>query len=173
MSAGFPIEQNAENALKRMSDDKLLTYKREFAYQLLKNPADNFKAALNVFPTERQIALKVHNLWPSDPDVINFTREWIEQLTEEHFLPTRVDFLNKVWAKMSDVHIDFSDFAKLSDIYAKARGFYPEKNKAAESQVNIAGESAKVMIVQMAPSDEDWEKKLMANQAQLQAFNED
>lgn len=149
-----------------MNEETVLHYKREYAFALLKSPDDNLKAASEVFPQDPGVALKISNIWTNDNQVIFFQKEILEQYGEDEFLPTKNDFLKKVWDRMNKTNDD-SDFVKLSDIYAKTRGFYPEINKNKnDNNFNFNG-SAKVMILTSAGSDDDWEKKALEQQTKL------
>lgn len=144
--------------------DDLDKYKKDFAYRLLKNPFDSFKAASEVFPRDRARALFIYNNWINDVDVIRYKEEHLENLGEEEFLPSKVDLLNKIWEKMHSKKIDHSDYQKFAKLYADLRGFCPKE--APQISMNI-GESAKVMVVQNYGEDDDWEKAAKAQQRAL------
>lgn len=160
MSDGFVIRQDS---LESIDSIALRDYKTRFAYAFLKNPSDPLKAGLEVFPIDKAAALRVSNLWPNDPEVILIQRELVAQNGEDEFLPSKNNFLDKIWDRL-DKPCRNDDFVKLATLYANVRGFIPEKS--AGVNVNI-GDSAKVMVVTSAGSDSDWEKKLQQQQHNL------
>lgn len=164
---GFPIKPNSLSSLDEFS---LREKKRQFAYALLKNPSSCFEAASAVFPLDPSTALKISNIWPNDIDVVRYQHEILEQQGQEEFLPTKVDFLKKIWERMEQPYplTDNDDFVKLANLYAKSRGFIEENKKDSGNTFNI-GESAKVMIVTNAGTDAEWQQKAMENQQKLLA----
>lgn len=158
MSFGFSIKKDSLELLDEIS---LANYKRSYAYSLLKNPEDSFKAALEIFPLDKSAAIKISNIWPNDPDVVMFMREILDQRGEDEFLPSKNDLLKKVWDQLENKYLEPSDFVKLADQYAKLRDFYPEVKKDTSS-INIVGDCAKVMVITSAQSDADWEEKSRA-----------
>lgn len=159
MSFGFQIAEPEPEP----SAEALSQYKKDFAYALLRNPNDCFKAAQAVFPTNRVMALKASNQWPNDPVVITHKKELLEQLGEESFLPTKADFLTRVWDTMGLPTTPPADAAKLADIYAKARGFFPK----ADAQAAVVNVTNKVMVVRAYNDEAEWETKLARQQEAL------
>lgn len=163
MDAGFPIKQDSLSLNQQALND----YKKRFAEALLRNPAFSpFQAALTLFPADPGAALKASDMWATDPAVIMYKEELLAEKGEKEFLPTKEEFLGKIWSKLDREHIDAADFVKLSDIYAKVRGFYPDP-KAQQTNLNIVGDCAKVMVVTSHASDEEWEAKVAKQQFEL------
>lgn len=150
-----------------LDEMSLNNLKREFAYALLKNPSSCLDAALAVFPFDTSTALKVSDIWPNDPMVVRYQHEILQQEGEEQFLPSKTEFLTKIWDRINQPNpiTDNDEFVKLATLYGKARGFIEEKGTQATS-INI-GESAKVMIVTNAGTDDEWQAKAIANQQKL------
>lgn len=165
MEDGFPTKRNSLMSLDEVS---LNVLKREFAYALLKNPSSCLAAAQEVFPFDASTALKVSDIWPNDPMVVRYMYEIRQQEGEEVFLPSKTDFLTKIWDRINQPNpiTDNDEFVKLATLYAKARGFIEEKTNQNSTNINI-GESAKVMIVTNAGTDDEWEAKAIANQQKL------
>lgn len=165
MEDGFPIKQNSLASLDEISLNNL---KREFAYALLRNPSSCLAAAQEVFPFDASTALKVSDIWPHDPTVVRYKYEIKQQEGEELFLPSKTDFLTKIWDRINQPNpiTDNDEFVKLATLYGKARGFIEEKVNQNATNINF-GESAKVMIVTNAGTDDEWQAKAMANQQKL------
>ena len=144
-----------------MSEHEL---KKQFAKQLLRFPKEPFKAALLVFPTNTNRALKVANEWTLDPEVIDLKDQLIEELGEEAFLPSKAEFARKVWDKM-DSCWDYGDFAKLSKVYAEIRGFV--QKPLTQIDIGANNTTQNVMIVSDTGTDETWEQKLLKQQQAL------
>lgn len=157
--------QDIARSQPEYSTGDLAQYKKDFAYHFLRDPQNAFKAALKVFPTDRQTALRAAAEWPNDNEVIVLQNEFLEQHGEEAFLPTRVDFLAELWKNFKSDKVEMADKIKIADIYAKARGFYPEKVQVQTNEtVNITN---KVMVVRASGSDEEWERRLQQQQNAL------
>lgn len=168
MSKGFPQDINP---LEVSTLATICQYKSDYAYALLKTPNDPFKAALVVFPSSHGVALQVSNEWPYDNEVIRFMGKHLDEYGEESFLPTKSQFLSTLWDKLEKTK-DASDYTRLADVYAKARGFYPQKG-VGDTSINVTGESCKVMIVKACATDEEWETKIAEQQRKLTAYDAD
>ncbi len=74
-----------------------LALKLQFAKLLLKTPTEPFKAALALFPDNRNRALRVANEWPCDLEVIAAKEDAVEEVGEMAFLPTKAEACRKIW----------------------------------------------------------------------------
>lgn len=151
-----------------LSDENFIAYKRHFAEALLLYPNDVFKAALSVFPADVGLAVKVAHTWQFDKDVLAHKAELIETRGDDAFLPSKSQFLSALWERMGQEE-DTLSYAKVADIYAKSRGFYPEKTTTINNNNNVQPSLIvnKVMRVTVADSDEDWRAKAIEQQAKL------
>lgn len=91
--------------------------KKEFAECLLKYPNDPFKAALEVFPDDNGIALKMANEWPIDKEVLAFKKELLKDRDPLDFVPQKAELAMKIWNAMNTPGIYVEDLAKLGKLY--------------------------------------------------------
>lgn len=143
-------------------------YKRLYAAAMLRNPDNVYEAALELFEGNTAQAFRAVNLWTFDPDVIRYKRELKDEMGEEAFLPTKGEFCKLLWSRMQ--YSDDDNFHKIADVYAKTRGFYPEKNGANVEEMNVVN---KVMVIRDHGSDTSWSQGMLNQQALLQAANDE
>ena len=109
---GNIIEQPADETAKKL----------EFAVELLRSPAEPFKAALAVYPEDTNKALKVANQWTSDPLVIAEVKRLKDEEGELSFLPTKAELARQIWDNAATA-VYKDDKAKLFKLYAEVMGF--------------------------------------------------
>lgn len=162
--SGFKTSDNREVA----SAAEINEYKRQYAIALLRNPDNVFAAALELFEGNSALALRAVNTWTFDPVVLRYKRELKEEMGEDAFLPTKGEFLGMLWNRMKICEDE--NLSKIADVYAKARGFYPEKNATNVEEMNVVN---KVMVIRDHGTDADWSRNLVNQQALLQAANDE
>ena len=121
-----------------------------------------YKAALAVLgATETSQALKVHKLWANDPIVINEVSRINNILEEGDVGLSKVAFLTK----LLDTHKELKDgkdkIAALR-LYAEVRGFLKK-----DEGVTVNNVTNKVLVVNSAGADDDWERKVQRQQLRL------
>ena len=118
----LPQQQQAQPA-----DDA--EQKTAFAIELLKSPADPFRAALAVFASNTNRALWVANHWPND----GFVKEEMQRLKEESgelsFLPSKADLARSLWERAHSERTSNDDFTKIARLYAEIMDFVPKFSK--------------------------------------------
>ena len=139
----FQALQNAEEA----------EHKTAFAAELLKTPADPFRAALAVFPTNTNRALWVANYWPSDA----FVTAEMGRLTGEHgelaFLPTKAEAARKAWdMAASEKFIDYDDRIKALRLFSEICDYIPKIPRVALTNPDGKGNAAVTVVA--SPLDE-------------------
>ena len=103
--------------------------KAAFAVELLKTPADPFRAALAVFATNTNKALRVANEWPADSFVIAEVERLKEEKGELSFLPSKADLARSLWERAHTASTDNDDFTKMARLYAEIMDFVPKVSK--------------------------------------------
>lgn len=103
--------------------------KAAFAVELLKTPADPFRAALAVFATNTNKALRVANEWPADSFVIAEVKRLKEEEGELSFLPSKADLARSLWERAHTASTDNDDFTKMARLYAEIMDFVPKVSK--------------------------------------------
>ena len=90
-----------------MIDDRINNEecKTAFAVELLKNPADAFKAALQVFPDDTGLALRAAHTWPKDPFVLSEQTRITAAEGEGAFLPSKAELCRKIWERMQKDYV--------------------------------------------------------------------
>jgi hypothetical protein len=148
-----------------MTDDRIDSEecKTAFAIELLKNPADAFKAALQVFPDDTGLALRAAHTWPKDPFVLAEQVRITEDEGEAAFLPSKAELCRDIWARMKKDYISSEDYVKLAKLYAEVRSFIEKPN----TNVNVAVVTNKVMVVKDLGSNDEWEMKAERQQREL------
>lgn len=152
-----------------MSFDLFATMKR-YAYEHLRTPSDSLGAVRRAMggdntKCEDEITAKqVAPLWPTNPYVLQFKRELLEEYGEEHFLPTKADVVKQLYAMGIDPAIDVKDRVAALKECALVRGFI---EKPASVNVNTGNTNNRVMVVADYGSDEDWETRALHQQTKL------
>lgn len=103
--------------------------KAAFAIELLKTPADPFRAALAVFATNTNKALRVANEWPADSFVISEVKRLKEEEGELSFLPSKADLARSLWERAHTATTGNDDFTKMARLYAEIMDFVPKVSK--------------------------------------------
>lgn len=122
--------------------------KAAFAIELLKTPADPFRAALAVFATNTNKALRVANEWPADPFVIAEVRRLKDEEGELSFLPSKADLARSLWDRAHSDRTCNDDFTKMARLYAEIMDFVPKVSKL---EANVKNSS----VVQVIASATD------------------
>lgn len=141
-----------------------LEQKKRFAIELLRNPSEEFKAALAVFPDDTGKALLVSNRWPSDPEVIALKEMAIDELGDMHFLPTKADLAREAWNIAVAPTVPVDDRLKAMRLYGDIRGYIEKQGTVVNNNVLT---NNKVMVVKSHASPEEWEQRLVEQQKQL------
>ena len=139
----LPQQQQAQPA------DNEAEQKTAFAVELLKSPADPFRAALAVFASNTNRALWIANHWPQD----GFVKEEMRRLKEEEgelsFLPSKADLARSLWERAHSERTSNDDFTKMTRLYAEIMDFVPKVSKV---EANVKNSS--VVQVIASPMDE-------------------
>jgi hypothetical protein len=138
--------------------------KRLFAYELLCNPDDAFKAALAVFGDDTGKALQLSTQWKNDQEVARYVQEYKEELGDEHFLPSKADSAMIAYKIANDAKVPAEDRLKALRLYADIRGFIEKQGTTVNNNILT---SNKVMVVKDHGTDDEWEDKIAAQQAKL------
>lgn len=149
------MEANSETELER---------KKRFAIELLKDPNDPFKAALRVFGQDTGMALRASSTWPTDVDVIKFTEEAVGELGDLHFLPSKADLAREAWTLATSANVPVDDRLKAMRLYGDVRGFIEKQGTIINNNVLT---NNKVMLVKDHGSTDNWEERLIEQQAKL------
>lgn len=131
----------------------------------METPDDPFKAALALYPDDTPTALRIAHEWPKDRAVMSALRARIQDTDEEDYLPTKAELARKVWAKMDSGSIDADEFAKLARLYGEVRGFIEKPTTNINN--NTQNLMQPVMVVKDNGTDDEWERKLAAQQGKL------
>lgn len=138
--------------------------KEEFVRFLLETPDEPFTAALKLFPEDTGRALRVAHEWPNDKEVRASMRARMSEGEEEDFLPTKAELARKVWAKMNKETLEPDEFTKIARLYGEIRGFIEKPTTNINTNTQVL---SPVMVVKDSGSDDEWEKKLAAQQNKL------
>lgn len=162
---GFPSEYVANSQSSETLDEE---YMEAFAEQLLRHPKEPMVAAAKVFPGAPWLQTLAVTRWVFSPKIAEISKNLIDKYGEEYFLPTRFEFLSKVWQKMNEAYIEPRDFCKLAEVYGKARSFFPDEKANANLNIDVGNVNiVKVMNIPTHSSDSDWEAQLLAQQRKL------
>lgn len=83
--------------LTRVDEEKL---KKRFAEQLLRKPHDAYKIAVDIAEGDYAKAHMWSQRWPHDEEVLNHQKCLIEKHGEDYFLPTKSDYVHKLWKEI-------------------------------------------------------------------------
>lgn len=138
--------------------------KQAYALALLKCPDDPYKAALTVVGGDLARALVMSRDWPQDPEVTEHQAVVLADKGEDAFLPSKAEVVRAIWKKAEgcrDPDTAFKGYKLVADIMG-----YVEKPGTTVNN-NTLVDNRKVMIVKDHGTDEEWEAKLLAQQAAL------
>ena len=141
-----------------------LEQKKRFAVELLKDPNDPFKAALQVFGQDTGMALRASSTWPKDTVVLDYMQEAIGELGDLHFLPSKADLAREAWTLATDARVPVDDRLKAMRLYGDVRGFIEKQGTVINNNVLT---NNKVMLVKDHGSTDNWEERLIEQQAKL------
>jgi hypothetical protein len=148
----------------------ILAVMRKYAYEHLKTPNDSLGAVRRAMGGDSSgcyddiTASNVAYSWPDNVFVRQFKREWLEELGEDHFLPSKSDIIRELHSIGTDRTLDTKDRVAALKECALIRGFI---EKPATVNVNTGLVNNKVMVVQDHGSDDAWETKAATQQAKL------
>lgn len=142
--------------------------KKRFAYQILLEPDEPYKAGLAAYPEKdnyhNHMAMVVAQDWLNDVDIHLLKRQLIAEHGEDFFLPTKQDLAREIWKTAKNGKT--SEKLAAQRLYAEVRGFI-EKPVAAQINNTVSNTTNKVMVVPARTSDADWEDAVAAQQAKL------
>ena len=116
---------------KKQQENDESELKKAFAGELLRTPADPFRAALAVFGANTNKALRVANEWPSDGFVIDEVKRLKVEQGELAFLPSKADLARAVWERAHAKETEDDDFTKMARLYAEILDYIPKVSKVA------------------------------------------
>ena len=147
-----------------MDADEIDNAKRRFAAELLKDPREPFKIALAI-GLDTGAALRASAEWPRDPVVLAEQEKLLSEKEngELDFLPTKADAARLAW-EMANSGVFFEDRLKALKLYSDIRG-YIAKPEAVKIDNSVTHN--RVMVVKEHANDEDWERKMREQQANL------
>jgi hypothetical protein len=144
--------------------EQLSLRKRLFAEALLKNPSDPFGVALSVIPDTGE-ALRAANEWPADFEVIEHQKALLAEHGEAAFLPNKTETARLAYDMASGKKPAIKEQIEALELYGKIRGFIEKPgttiNNTTAVQVN------RIMVIKDHGSNDDWERKAVAQQARL------
>jgi len=136
--------------------------KSQFAVALLKNPKEPFKAALFLFNGNVQQALMAATDWVHDPYVLEKKKELIEEFGEAKFLPTKFEVAREV-IEIAREETDNDIKLKGYRLYGDYLGYIEKPGNTINNQYN----QHNVMLIKDHGNDDEWENKLLEQQAKL------
>lgn len=143
-------------------------YKR-FAYVLLKEPLEVFKAGRAAYPEETEYAqamsVQIAFVWKDSVEVEIAKKALIEELGHEHFLPGKYELCQQIHT-IALAGRTTDDKIKGLKLYAEVMGLI-EKPAPAQTQVNVQQTVNKVMVVPVSRSVEEWETSAVEHQQRI------
>lgn len=106
-----------------------LDLKRQYAEKLLKYPNDPFKGALELFPEDTNMAMRVATEWPLDEDVVLFKKDMFDNSPDKmEFVPKKYEIATKLWERAHRPGVSDADYVKMMDLYNKVIEVKEEKS---------------------------------------------
>ena len=156
------------------SDEESLKWK--YAEELLRNPTDPFKAAMNITFGDTVAALALMDNCLHSTEIAQMKAHLVQEMGEDEFLPTEAQMLREILNRADRAHDD-SDYVKLMALVLDARGM-TSKAKAGPAVVvnnttNNQTMHVPVMINQEGQelTDTEWENSLIKQQEKLITVN--
>lgn len=140
--------------------------KADFARALLRDPRHPLPVAISVVG-ERDMAraIEISRDWPNDAIVKKIQKELIKEFGESYFLPSKEDLARDVYEITRENKATVNEKLAAFRLYADIRGFI-EKQAMNNIQNNTIVQN-RVMIMPDYGSDDNWEEKLVTQQAKL------
>lgn len=146
--------------------------KELFVEHWLKYPLEPYKAAEKVFGNgdfirNLKLVTPGPDSWLSDPEVLEIKQQMLDKRGARAFLPTKEESARSLWdaAQVALGKGQMPSYEKIMRQYNDVMS-YIEKPAAVQVTNNVKPVQ-RVMVVKEAASDEDWERKLAANQTAL------
>ena len=147
----------------------VLALKKQFSLALFSVPGNPFKAACIVFPDDISLACKMAVEWNNDSEVL----EEIQRLTDEankhdevlDLVPNKTEALQLAWDIANNVLELGKDRVAALKLFAEISNFMPDKT--VNKNVVVETKANRVMIIKDHGSDDDWERKAIAQQKVL------
>ena len=142
--------------------------KTAFAEEWIKYPTDPFKAACVVFGSDTGKALYAASHWVYDAQVIADKERISADYNALEYMPSKALLAKAIWdlATGQDGRIDADNKIKAFKLYGEVMNFI-EKPVAVSIDNSKNVTVNKVMVVREAASNEEWEQKLITQQARL------
>lgn len=141
-----------------------LDIKRAFALRMLECRGDALAAAQRVSPHDIPMRLTLLNDGPGDPDVIAEMDRIVAERGHASFLPDKNALAAAIFEAAGKCKAD-DDKLKAYKLYADVMG-YIEKPGTVVNNNNLV-DNRSVVVVKDFGSDDDWERKLQAQQRRL------
>lgn len=149
-----------------------LERKRKYAFQLLLEPNEPYKAGLKAYPEDTPysngMAFKIASEWQCDEECLSLRRDLVAEYGEAFFLPTKGDIAREVYNTAIKTAKTAADKLKALELYANLMGFIEKPAQAVINNTNTQTTN-KVMVVPKSSSDDDWESRLIEQQQKLVA----
>lgn len=136
--------------------------KKEFAAAMLRWPDDPMRAATFVVGADTQRAVQISMRWPRDADVIAHRKHLLEEYGAEAFTITKAELIGKL-VDIADTARDSKDKVAALAKVAEIRGFIEKPG----TKIEVNNVAPRVMVVRDNGTDDEWEKKLAAQQEAL------
>ena len=143
-----------------ISDD----LKREFALRLLEARGDAHAAALRVEPHDVATRLFLLTECPTDPIVLNEMDRLIAERGHAAFLPDKHALAAAIFERANKSK-SADDAFKGFKLYADVMGYIEKPGTTINN--NSVTDNRSVVVVRDFGSDDDWERKLVAQQTRL------
>jgi hypothetical protein len=132
-----------------MNDEQKL--KLKFAEAWLRNPNNAYAAALSVAKNNPFLATQICDKFLNDSEVEAFKKSLIDDLGEEHFLPSKCEMIREVYDRAKICLVDES-YVKLMKLAADMRGFI---EKPGITVNNLTQTNNRVMMIPSFPTNQN------------------
>lgn len=137
--------------------------KRQFAAQLLHNDGDPFKAAFAICGDNTGLALQIGRAWANDSFVLAEQKRLLGTNDAKSFLPAKEHQARDIYKLATDETKEPEDRLKAHRLYAEIMGHI--EKPVAGAGINVLNQG--VMIVKDAGTDDEWQKRVVAQQRAL------
>lgn len=152
-----------------LTEEEITSAKEAFARGLLRG-LEPYSAVCLAVPDPNEDRVRMALEWRDDPEVARIrVRIGNDPEDPTHDLPTKVDFLRTLYEKFCNS--EGRDAAALAKSYAEIRGFV--RTPGNEPKIVVNNAPVAVMRVRDYGSDDDWERRTLAEQNALIARGEE
>ena len=164
------VEKSKNDEMIQTDDETSLKWR--FAEELLRNPNDPFRAAMNIVYDDTVAALTLMDRCLQSTEIAQMKAQLVEELGEDEFLPSEGQIIRDILTRAERTNDD-GDYVKLMSLVLDARGMTSKAKASTSVVVNNTTNNQTMHVPVMVNSngkelsDDEWEASLIEQQENL------